>query len=274
MSYHSLMTYVDADRAPEQRIRLAANLADKFNASLIGISALAIQPPVVSVGGVITPEVIHLGIETITGVLTERGKWFRSVATGGQRNVEWRAFLDIPTDALAREARSADLVIIGRENGTGDFYRSLDPGRAILRIGRAVLVVPNGIDSVLAEHIVIGWRDTREARRAVMDSIPFLQAAKRISIVEICGPDEDSTAHESVTDVALYLERHRIKADAKVVNQEGRSVGDQLARIARDEDADLLVTGAYGHTRLGEWIFGGMTRELLHASPMCCLMSH
>ena len=175
---------------------------------------------------------------------------------------------------LPREARSADLVVIGRKKELGDAYNSLDPGGTILKIGCPVLVVPDGVNSLRIEHIVIGWKDTREARRAIQDSLPLLHEATRVTIAEICGPGEEETAQEHIDDVARYLTRHRINGGPRVIlHQEGSSAA-QLVRLAQDEKADLLVTGAYGHTRLGEWVFGGMTRELLATSPICCLMSH
>jgi nucleotide-binding universal stress UspA family protein len=156
----------------------------------------------------------------------------------------------------------------------GNAYRALDSGEAILKMGRPILVVPEGVNSLRAEHIVIGWKDTREARRAVRDALPFLQEATRVTIVEACGPGEEKTALGRLDDVARYLSYHRINAGPKVMLEQKGSGAQQLIRIAQEERADLLVTGAYGHSRLGEWIFGGMTRELLAASPICCLMSH
>jgi nucleotide-binding universal stress UspA family protein len=96
----------------------------------------------------------------------------------------------------------------------------------------------------------------------------------RVTIVEACGPDDEKTALDRLNDVARYLSHHRIKCGPKIMLEQKGSGAEQLIRSAQEEHADLLVTGAYGHSRLGEWIFGGMTRELLAASPICCLMSH
>ena len=274
MSYTTLMTYIDADDSPEQRVHLAANLADKFNATLIGLSALAVRPPLIAVGGVITEDVTKIDIGTISATLVNRGKWFRNIAGAAQRKLEWRAVIDFPAEALASEARSADLVIMGRTKTGGDLYRSLNPAVAILRTGRPVLAVPDGIGSLRAEHVVVGWKDTREARRAVQDALPFLHEAARVTIIEICGTAEEETARQHIDDVARYLERHRIKGTPEIIVHQNGSGAAQLIRHAQDVGADLIVTGAYGHSRLGEWIFGGMTRELLASSPVCCLMSH
>jgi nucleotide-binding universal stress UspA family protein len=273
MSYASVMVYVEADGTPEPRVRLAASLADKFNAMLIGLSALAVPPPMVA-DGVVMAEPTDADVELLRAKLADKGEWFRGIAGTNRQRLEWRSALDLPIETLPREARAADLVLIGRVQAPGGTYRALDPGAAILKLGRPTLVVPEATSLLRSEQVVIGWKDTREARRAMRDALPLLRQATRVTVVEACGPGEEKTALGRLDDVARYLTRHRIKAGLKVMLEQRGSGAEQLIGIARDEGADLLVTGAYGHSRLGEWMFGGMTRELLATSPICCLMSH
>ena len=273
MSYASLMVYVEADPTPKQRVRLAASLADRFGAMLIGVSALAVPPPIVA-DGMVIDELTDTDIGLMRAKLADKGNWFRGIARGDPQRLEWRPVLDLPIEALTREARSADLVIIGQVKAPGGVYRAVDPGNAVLKMGRPTLVVPDEVIALRGEHVVIGWKDTREARRAVLDALPFLQRATRVTIVEACAPDEERTALGRLDDVLRYLTHHRVKGGPKVMLEQKGSGAEQLIRVAQDERADLLVTGAYGHSRLGEWIFGGMTRQLLATSPICCLMSH
>jgi nucleotide-binding universal stress UspA family protein len=135
------------------------------------------------------------------------------------------------------------------------------------------LIVPDAVASLRAEHVVIGWKDTREARRAVQDALGFLREAIRVTVVETCQSGEEAAAQEHIDDVARYLTRHLIGGGPRVIIHQEGSGAAQLIRLAQDEGADLIVTGAYGHSRLGE-VFGGMTRDLLASSPVCCLMSH
>jgi nucleotide-binding universal stress UspA family protein len=272
MSYATIMTYIEADRRSERRARVAAALADKFNATLIGVSAGPIPPPVVA-NGIVALVPTEDDIELIRAKLAEAGSWFRGIA-GDHRKPEWRQFLEFPLDVLPREARTADLVTIGNTKRSFGEYGYVDAGEAILRMGRPTLVVPEGVASLQAQHVVIGWKDVREARRVVLDALPFLHEATRVTIVELCEPDEEKTALERIDHVARYLTRHRIKCGPRVMIRKEGTGAAQLIRLAQDEGADLLVTGAYGHSRLGEWIFGGMTRDLLATSPICCLMSH
>ena len=188
MCYASLMVYVEADATPERRVRLAANLADRFGARLLGLSALAIPSPAVANWMVISAA-DEVDIKLMEATLADKGKWFLRTSGNGPRKPEWRAALDFPVEALAREARGADLIVIGQTQGSGGRYRSLDAGSAILKVGRPTLVVPEDASfSLRAEHVVIGWKDTREARRAVRDALPFLQQATRVTIVEGVGP--------------------------------------------------------------------------------------
>jgi nucleotide-binding universal stress UspA family protein len=178
-----------------------------------------------------------------------------------------------------REARAADLIIIGRDRPPGDLYRTVDPGATILRAGRPVLAVPNGIDSLKAERVVIGWKDTREARRALRDSLPLIREAVSVAVVEILGRGNETPAHTPINDVVIYLARHGIAATVRQPEHATGSVAGELIRVAQKIDADLIVAGGYGHSRLGEWIFGGVTHGLLAKSRCvaCCpteLTSH
>src|SRR5579864_2006844 len=221
MSYASLMVYVDADGSPEHRDRICASLADKFNAVLIGISATAFRPPMM-VEGVALPGAADAEIKAASERLAGKGKWFCTVAGADHRKLEWRPVFDFPAVALAQEARSADLVAIGRTAGPGDAYSSFDPGGVLLRLGRPTLIVPDEAPSLLAENVVIGWKDTREARRAVLDSLPLLHQAKRVTIVEICQAGGEDAARARIDDVCRYLTRHRICGTLRVIlHQQG-----------------------------------------------------
>jgi nucleotide-binding universal stress UspA family protein len=273
MSYATLMVYVNADHVSRQLVGVAAGLADKFSAKLIGLSALAIMPPFVAEGVVIVDNASKFDIEMMKVKLEEAESKFRAAA-GAERQIEWRSALEDPTETLIGEARCADLIVIEQNKSDGNLYRLPDLGAAILAAGRPVLIVPPAATSFTADHVVVGWNDSREARRAIRDALPFLHEAKRVTIVEICAKEQMEVAHPRVDDVVRYLARHRVKAEARVEMQLSGSGQEQLVGFAGDEGADLLVTGAYGHSRLKEWVFGGMTRDLLTSSPICCLMSH
>jgi nucleotide-binding universal stress UspA family protein len=274
MSYASLLVHVDADARLDGRSSIAAELADQFHALLIGTAGwapMSVFPAEEAIGDR-APGDFHL--QDMKALLDQKGKEFRAAFGEPSRPVEWRSILDFPTEAIAREARAADLVIIGNVKENKDPFRALDPGSVILKTGRPVLVVPKGLKSLSAKRIAIAWKDVREARRAVCDALPFLQNAENVVIIEILEGGEDTGALHRLKDVANYLTRHRVN----IVTQQARPADvtalDSLIRFIEEENVDLLVAGAYGHSRLGEWAFGGVTRGLLAQSPVCCLFSH
>jgi nucleotide-binding universal stress UspA family protein len=166
-----------------------------------------------------------------------------------------------------------DLVIVGPDR-TGDFYRSLDPGSVIVHAGRPVLLVPSGVDALQGRRILIGWKDTREARRAIWDALPLLRQAEDVLAVHVGERGGQIGGGSNVEDAAQYLARHEIRIRTRIEAEAKDSIAGELIRSAKDHGADLIVTGGYGHSRLGEFIFGGVTRELITTSPICCLFSH
>ncbi|KQW23434.1 universal stress protein UspA [Afipia sp. Root123D2] len=272
MSYATLMVWVNADHVSKPLVSIAASVADRFAAKLLGVSALAVIPPVVAEGVVIVDNATEFDIAKMEAALADAGNKFE-VAAGSRRKTEWRSAIDYPTQVLISEARCADLILVEKGRFSSEIHRTVDVGAAILGAGRPFLVVPAAVKSLIANHIMVGWKDTREARRAVRDALPFLKMAKRVTIVQICE-DAMDVARQGGDDVVRYLAQHKIKAESRVESRAHGSGADQIIMLAEDEEADLLVTGAYGHSRINEWIFGGMTRDLLTSSPICCLMSY
>ena len=137
-----------------------------------------------------------------------------------------------------------------------------------------MIVVPPNVDTLEAARIIVGWKDTREARRALRDALQFLQRAEAVTIVEVGDEETEARARARAADVARYLGRHKVQVGPSIAARTKGGVADELIRLAKVEGADLIVAGAYGHSRLGEWAFGGVTRDLLASSPVCCLLSH
>ena len=274
MSYSSLLVHVDVDGEIDGRVRLAAGLADQFHSHLIGAASWMTRPPFVVEGVTIDSEPTEEDQKEMRAVLSRRGKEFVASVGADRSKVEWRSSIDFPNEFVAREARAADLVIIGRDRKSQDPFRYTDSGAMVLRTGRPVLVVPPGIQSLTAKRVVIAWKDTREARRAVQDALPFLLGAKEVLIVEVTETGSVEDSMHRLKDVGRYLSRHGVTALAEWVRPIEGTASNALLRVVEEQSIDLIVSGAYGHTRLGEWIFGGMTQDLLTQSPVCCLLSH
>lgn len=277
MSFATVMVHVDVAPKSDARVRLAAQLADRFVSTLIGISACVLPPYPAEGAYFVTREFVEQEQQDILAALQRAEAFFRAAA--GEKGpkqewVEWRSAIDLPETFVVSQARSADLVVVGRAPSPMDICRCLDPGAAVLKVGRPMLVVPPGVDTLKTERILIGWKDSREARRALQDALPLLHEAKSVAIIEVCEDGMEVSARHHVEDVARYLTRHRISVGSATAAAAKHGITEHLIDLARVEGADLIVTGAYGHSRLGEWIFGGVTRELLASSPVCCFVSN
>jgi len=273
MSIAAVMVYVDPAQQTEQHVRVAREIAQGFGASVIGVSALMVPPPLVA-DGVVIQAATEQEVARMQATLAAKEEWFRSVVGLTKEKIEWRWSLETPTTFLTRQARAADLVVMKSRYEGADATHFVDSAEAVLRMGRPVILVPENVTELKADRIVVGWKDTREARVAVLHALPFLAKASEVTVIELCLSNEQDSARRRVDDVAKYLSSRgaKCRTDVRVLTAEADS--DHLLRLVRGTDADLIVTGAYGHSRLGEWLFGGMTRGLLKDARCCMMMSH
>ena len=180
-------------------------------------------------------------------------------------------------DEVITSGRVADLVVVSATNPeeiTGverDFVEQV-----VMALGRPVIVLPwKGKAAISLNEVVIGWDGGREAARASFDALPLLKHADRVRVVRI-DPQKDPSLRGSVAgaDLAEALARHGVKAEAQGYPTDGQDEGQALMRCAEDVGAGLIVMGAYGHSRLAEFIFGGATRFVLNRLVCPVLMSH
>lgn len=175
----------------------------------------------------------------------------------------------------ARMAHTADLVVLAGPGDGADAGVAHDFAAALLlESGRPVLVVPPTAQAPAAgDAALLAWRPGAEAARALHDALPLLHLASRVDVVAV-DPPEGTEAELALADVATHLARHGVRARVAVLESRGRPVADVLVEHARAMPATLLVAGGYGHSRLREWVMGGVTRELLRSSPLPVLFSH
>ena len=279
MTYATLIVHAEADDDGRARIVLAAELAAQFGALLIGVAARDLVPPATApmAGPVVVAALLADQAENIRKHLDAAGQQFRAIMGKQNQRSAWRSSIDNPAKAFAREGRAADLLVVGRLRKGADSRPSwrLDPGEVLMRAGRPVLIVPPGLSRLDATRIVVAWKDSREARRAVADALPLLKRATSVLVLEICDtPSDQANAKSVVDDVADYLSRHGVAATAETRLLRDAAVSAELLLAAEQHGAGLVVAGGYAHPRLQEWVFGGLTRTLLGHFPKCCLLSH
>ncbi|MHC2103601.1 universal stress protein [Methylobacterium sp. CM6246] len=272
MTLASIMVSVDLAGDADGRIEVAAHLADALGARTIGVAAQAPDHVTAQVGPMGASAFLPaLSQRAVSDGLASAQTLFRA-AVGTRSRVSWRSALEPGLDFLARQARVADLVVVGRgcpDRATG-CPLPLDAASVVLATGRPVLVVPPGIYYLEVRRVMVAWKDTREARRAVLDALPILRLASRVDVVAVTHEERVSGA----ADVVAYLSTHGIAATASEHRSEGTGDAETLLDLASEHASDLIVFGAYGHARVREMILGGVTRDVLRYSPVCSFLSH
>jgi len=164
----------------------------------------------------------------------------------------------------------------GRSPAFSDAFSLASPKDLVMEAGRPLLVAPDNVNWLDLRSVLVAWKDTPEARRAVVGALPMLRKARNVTVVEVPEQDESRAAvTDRVSDVVAWLARHGVTATARVseANQDETAV-DQLERVAGDVAAGMIVAGAYGHSRFRELILGGVTQYLVSQTARCVLLSH
>ena len=269
------MVYLDLEQGSEPALRVARELADRFKAKLIGVTAGLPAAPI-HADGMIASSVLEVDYEQLNQAIGRCEARFRSALADLGSSLEWRSEAANPADFLAAEARAADLLVVGRSENYSAFgpHQWLEIGDAVMKAGRPVLVVPPRRTGLALDRVLVAWKDTAESRRAISAALPLLRKATESTILEIVSDEgELDAATTRVADVADWLSRHHVPASARVELSAG-DAGSQLDAIASEARIDVIVAGAYGHTRLQEWIYGGVTRHLLQQNSACALLMH
>ena len=276
MSYSAILVHVEVDPKAESRLHLAADIANQFGAALIGVGAEIFEPPTSAAAmGYVDGETLVAEAKAVEDDLALAETRFTAAAEEVRGGAEWRVGVGLPSELVACEARCADLIVCAPRHGEPlGFHTQADAGDVLMQSGRPVLVAPAGLARLDASSVVVAWKDTREARRATVDALPFLKRARQVLVAEVCEECDEVDAQARVADVAAYLARHGIRASTAVRQPVRGSVAEALFEIAEMQDAGLIVAGGYGHARLREWIFGGVTRELLARSKRAVLLGH
>ncbi len=260
MAYKDLLLVVDDSPNMAERILVAGDLAQRFDAHVTGLY-------VTPVSGLEAPDAAERLYDMFTDRLGRRG-----VA------VEWRIARGFPIDVAGVHARYADLVILGQLDPT-EPQKAVDcarPEDIALSSGRPVLVVPYvGHYPTLGQRVLIGWDASREATRAINDAIPLLAAASSVTVLSV-DPVISRDEHGEIpgADIARHLSRHGVDARIESAPSAGVGVGDVLLSRAADLSADLLVMGAYAHPRVRELVLGGATRTILQSMTVPVFMAH
>jgi nucleotide-binding universal stress UspA family protein len=271
-----VMVWLDGSIADEVRLAAAEDIARIFQGHIIGLFLNPLPSPVPAEGdpaGVVREaELMELAREAGDRMEAMLGRRLARL----NHPVEIRRF-DVFAHDIAniasREARSADTFVAIRPNG------SLDPDRLVEGVlfgsGRHLILVPEEKrDSADFDRILVAWSGSREATRALAEAMPYLHKAKKVIVVVVT--DEPAIEHQAVqgTEAINHLKHHGIDAALHRAKSRDGDVGAELIAEAERQHADLIVMGGYGHSRLREWLLGGVTYDLMHEAPVPLLVAH
>lgn len=274
MGYAGILVHVQTNKDAKPRLECACALAKTFDATLIGVGA-EIFPLLAPDYGYYAMQAEWYGLmrKSVDENLLRARVVFDAAAQGRAKATVWESGLRVPIEAVAEASRGADLIVVGATNARRqNTFEDVPTGELIITAGRPVLVTPARGRPLVGDKVVLAWKDSREARRAMSDALPFFQRALSVMVLELCGKDDVADAELRTKDVVAALTRHGVVAVPKVVVGPGEA--RQIAREADAFGADLIVAGGYGHSRLGEWVFGGVTRDLLKQDARYVLLSH
>lgn len=279
MSYKSILLHIDYTDRCYERVDVAIDLAQRFSAHLCALAPAGnpLLPYHGSADGLgnYAAEVMQ-ELSRLSEVATDR---FRAKAkTAGLSTYDVRACDGDAVYAINNESRYADLVVVGqsdREHPTPARPNDL-PEAIVLGSGRPVLIVPYvGKFAHVGRRVLLLWNESREAARAATDALPLLKLAEQVDVIAFDSKRRIQGAIESgLGDVGDYLARHGVNVNVSREPSGEVEVGALALSRAADLGSDLLVMGGYGHTRLREWVMGGVSRSLLEHMTVPVLMSH
>lgn len=185
---------------------------------------------------------------------------------------QWQVLTGREDDLMACRSRLADLVVMARTTTVGDASFQMILNAILMESGKPLLLAPPTATPTIGQHIAIAWNGSAEAARAVSSALPLLQEAEKVSILTV-PENEHNPKHTKAEELAQYLAWHGIAAVGEPLTGNGNA-GAALLSACQNIQADLLVMGAYTHSRLRQLIMGGVTQHVLAHAEIACLLRH
>jgi nucleotide-binding universal stress UspA family protein len=273
-NYAVIMAAFDLDMPARGVLTASVRLAELFDARAIGVAAGENTISPYFAEGPIADKFVAQSRADLHEQLKSLQQQFSNAHAARSDRLEWRVAERLPDGFMISSARAADLIVTARPSPLGNLMHGPDVANLVMQAGRPVLVVPPNTETFSADRVLVAWKDTREARRAVSDALPLLTKAKEVHIVTIPEPEsDDAAALAGADDVVNWLARHGVQA-AAITRPDFGGVGKSIEHVADELGADIIVSGAFGHSRFMEWLLGGVTRHLLHNAKASVLFSH
>ncbi|MGH6959029.1 MAG: universal stress protein, partial [Dongiaceae bacterium] len=270
-----ILAVADGGNGTLATLETTVAVARRFGASVdvLHVSAdIDTLVPVIGEGmsGAMVEQLMNAMTQSVAARAARAREAYRKACASSDVPTVWREVSGRETEIVAVAGRLTDVIVIGRPDGDGETPLAATLDAALFDTGRPVLVAPNATPAAIGSHLVLAWNGTVQAARGVAASMPFLQRAERVTVVTVGKAERDASAG----DLLVYLGRHDVRATHETVEPEHLSIGKTLLKHAGRLQADMLVMGAYGHSRLREMILGGATRDVLAHATLPLLMAH
>lgn len=275
MSYQTIMVHLQLGHSNTAVLHAAKQIAQGCNAAVIGV-VVGQQTLMIYGQGYGLVDFFDREQAMLEEKIGVEEVLFRAAFKGHTKPVNWLSIVTMEpaVDYVVAHASSADLIITGAT--PSDFYEGpnyANAGGIVMQAGRPVLAIPINAQAFKLDNILIGWKESREARRAIADAIPLLKLATQVTVFEIVAKDHKEGATKRLNEVLAWLVSHGIAAKSMVsISEDADSI--QFLSIAKNHQADIVIAGAYGHSRFREWVLGGVTNELLQGAQCSAFLSH
>ncbi|MEM7359062.1 MAG: universal stress protein [Pseudomonadota bacterium] len=261
----------------DNTIRVASRFANEHNADLLGVYILTNEPLIVPQFGAISVDMASVMYETQKRSAAEAKEAFLEITEPLGLKVSWVAVEDY-RDAF-RHYAYADLIITDQidYDPTRSFSNAGLVNNMILDTGKPVVIIPADWDrTTFGQKLLLGWDESRESARALQDAMPLLKVAEHTDVVYVRSSAKSVDSDDGYAQIAPYLEQRNVKSTFHhaFLDKDNHTIGDVLLSKAHKKASDLIVIGAYGHTRLREIILGGVTRKIMRESKVPVLLAH
>lgn len=279
MPIKTILVYVPSEKNAQATLEPVLKVAAPRNAHVIGLHVTPDLPVYGEFPAEVSQEVIERLQKAGNDAAAAAERAFDDALKSSPVTHEWRRYTAsyvVGGDLIVQQGRSADLIVCGKPPEDVPDVWSDFAETAILRSGRPVLVVPPDASAkTIGKHAVIAWNDTREAARAVFDSIDLLKDAETVRAVTFIESEAQRPAAESYgAPLVAALARHGINVAFGIAYVSGGATGETILAKLLDEGCDLLIMGGYSRSRFREMLFGGVSRDILRDTRVPTLISH
>src|SRR5690349_15088322 len=235
MTYATVMVSLALDQPNEARLQVAGELAERFEAAIVGVAAAQFAPPLYFTDGAEAQALIDEGEASVKGRLAGLEAQFRAATRNRGGHAEWRSAMDFPARFALAQARCADIIVTGGPSPAfSDAFALASPKDLVMQAGRPLLVVPDNVSWLDLRNVLVAWKDTPESRRALVGALPLLRKARDIIVAGILEqPGDRDAVMAGLNDVVAWLARHGITATARVSEPaRHETTADHLGRVA------------------------------------------